>query len=74
MSVIEDDEDELNDYLEKQKEEEMEHPVLTAQTKIPHVNEMIMNGYTDAQILQLHPEITQADIDSAKQQLLNSNN
>ena len=74
MSVVEDDEDELNDYLEEQEEEEMEHPVTTAQTRIPHINEMIMGGYTDTQILQLHPEITQADIDSAKQQLLNSNN
>jgi hypothetical protein len=32
---------------------------------------MIMEGYTDAQMLERHPEITQADIDSAKQQLLN---
>jgi hypothetical protein len=31
---------------------------------------MIMQSYTDEQILAIHPEITQADIDSAKQQLL----
>jgi predicted outer membrane protein len=35
---------------------------------------MIMDGYTDQQILQIHSEISQADIDAAKQQLLNSNN
>jgi uncharacterized protein (DUF433 family) len=33
---------------------------------------MIMEGYTDPQILAMHPEITQADIDAAKQQLLNT--
>jgi hypothetical protein len=32
-----------------------------------------MEGYTDAQMLERHPEITQADIDSAKQALLEQN-
>jgi hypothetical protein len=56
------------------EEEEMEHPTTTAADRTPHIQEMIMGGYTDAQILQLHSEISQADIDAAKQQLLNSNN
>jgi len=29
-----------------------------------------MEGYTDQQILALHPEINQGDIDTAKQDLL----
>ena len=29
-----------------------------------------MEGYTDAQILQLHPELTQQDIQDTKQALL----
>jgi hypothetical protein len=32
---------------------------------------MIMQSYTDEQILAIHPEITQADIDDAKAQLIN---
>jgi hypothetical protein len=56
------------------EEEEMEHPTTTAADRTPHIQEMIMGGYTDAQILQLHSEISQADIDAAKQQLLNLNN
>lgn len=35
-----------------------------------HIQEMVMQGYTDAQILSMHPEIAQSDIESAKQQLL----
>jgi hypothetical protein len=59
---------------EDYEDEQMEHPTTTTATKTPHIQEMIMGGYTDTQILQLHPEITQTDIDSAKQELLNSNN
>jgi len=33
-----------------------------------------MEGYTDQQMLQIHPEISQADITQAKEELLNSNN
>ena len=61
------EEDEMKEF----EEDEMEHPTQTEETKIPHIQEMVMEGYTDQQILDLHPEITQADIDSAKQNLLN---
>lgn len=36
-----------------------------------HIQEMIMSGYTDADILQIHSELTQEAIDSAKRALLN---
>ena len=62
-----------NDHYEELMEEEMEHPTQTEETKTPHIQEMIMEGYSDQQILDLHPEITQQDIDSAKQDLLNQN-
>ena len=39
-----------------------------------HIQEMIMNGLTDASILEQHPEISQRDIDSAKAALLESDN
>ena len=47
------------------------HPTTTPANRTQHIQEMIMEGYTDAQMLQIHPEISQADIDIAKQQLLN---
>jgi hypothetical protein len=49
----------------------MSHPTTTPVNRTTHIQEMIMQGYTDQQMLDLHPEISQADIDSAKQQLLN---
>jgi len=52
------------------KDFEQPHPVTTPATRQAHIQEMIMEGYTDAQMLERHPEITQADIDSAKQALL----
>ena len=55
-------------------DEEMEHPVTTPANRAAHIQEMIMQGYTDAEMLQLHPEIAQQDITDAKQQLLDSNN
>lgn len=53
-----------------------EEPMLHAMTmpgedRIEHIQEMVMSGLTDQQILDLHPEINQSDIDQAKQQLLN---
>ena len=47
-----------------------QHPTTTPADRQMHIQEMIMQGYTDEQILAIHAEITQADIDSAKQQLL----
>ena len=52
----------------------MEHPTTTNTNRSSHIQEMIMGGYTDQQILELHPEISQTDLDNAKQELLNSNN
>lgn len=62
--------DDLEDQQEQQKEE-MEHPVTIPTNRSAHIQEMIMEGYTDQQMLNLHSEITQADINTAKQQLLN---
>lgn len=51
--------------------EEMEHPqTIQGANRTAHIQEMIMEGYTDEQILGLHPEINQTDIDTAKQNLL----
>ena len=50
--------------------EPMEHPVTTAQNRTQHIQEMIMEGYTDQQILDKHSEISQADITTAKEALL----
>jgi hypothetical protein len=36
-----------------------------------HIQDMIMEGFTDQQILDMHPEITQDDINTAKRELLN---
>tara|TARA_E500000305_G_scaffold103129_1_gene98397 strand:+ start:855 stop:2384 length:1530 start_codon:yes stop_codon:yes gene_type:complete len=58
------------EFIEDIGEEEMTHPTLDATSKGPHIKEMIMQGYTDAQILQLHPELTQQDIQDTKQELL----
>lgn len=51
--------------------EEMTHPTtIPGPERTQHIQEMIMQGFTDQQILDMHPEIAQADIDTAKQQLL----
>jgi hypothetical protein len=57
-----------------QNKAKMTHPVTTEITRTKHIQEMIMQGYTDQQMLDLHPEITQADITAAKQELLNLGN
>ena len=52
--------------------EEMEHPTtIEGEDRSAHIQEMIMQGYEDAEMLNLHPEINQADIDAAKAELLN---
>jgi hypothetical protein len=48
----------------------MEHPTLEAAQKTPHIQQMIMEGYTDQGILDLHPEVTAQDIQTAKTQLI----
>jgi len=55
-----------------QNKTKMSHPVTTPATRTKHIQEMIMQGYTDQQMLDLHPEIDQADITAAKQALLNT--
>jgi hypothetical protein len=42
-----------------------EHPVTTAETRQAHIQTMLMEGYTNDQILALHPEITLDDIIAA---------
>lgn len=51
--------------------DDAEHPTTTPADRSAHIQEMIMEGYTDEQILAIHPEITAADITAAKEQLLN---
>jgi len=69
-ALVEDPE-ELIELIENIKGDVLEHPVTTEVNRSNHIQEMIMEGLTDQQILDLHPEISQADIDAAKQQLLN---
>jgi hypothetical protein len=67
------DKDEIEEYTNGE-DVELEHPTTTAETKTPHIQQMIMDGLTDEQMLELHPELTQSDIDTAKQQLLEGDN
>ena len=55
-------------------EDIMEHPTLTPDIQVPHIQAMVMEGYTDQQILDLHPEVAQTDIQSAKQLLVEQAN
>ena len=73
-SAIVDDTEALQTITDSINNETLEHPVTTAENRSSHIQEMIMQGLTDQQILDLHSEISQADIDTAKQELLNSNN
>lgn len=47
-----------------------EHPVTTPDTRPKHIQDMIMEGYTDKEILEIHNEISQTDINNAKRALL----
>ena len=62
------------DTLEKIIDDQIQHDTTTTENRPQHIQEMIMEGLTDQQMLDLHPEITQADIDDAKRLLLDSNN
>ena len=66
----------IKELLANDEEElyEMMHPVTSPAQRSKHIQEMIMEGYTDQQMLQIHPEISQDDITTAKQELLNLNN
>jgi hypothetical protein len=48
-----------------------EHATTTPEDRSAHIQQMIMDGYTDQQILDIHPEISQSDITAAKELLLN---
>ena len=49
---------------------EESHPETTEDTREDHIESMIMEGYTDQQILDIHSEISELDIESAKRSLL----
>jgi hypothetical protein len=68
--------DKIKEIIAKDEDElfEMMHPVITAQNGSHHIQQMITDGYTDQQILQIHSEISQADITAVKQQLLDLDN
>ena len=59
---------ELLDLEELELEEE--HATTTPEDRSSHIQQMIMDGYTDEEILQIHPEITEQDILNAKRALL----
>lgn len=52
-------------------EVEEQHATTTPENRQAHIQQMIMEGYTDEEILAIHSEINQADIISAKEALLN---
>jgi hypothetical protein len=51
--------------VETQEEEQLEHPVTTDENREEHLQAMLMEGYTNEQMLALHPEITEDDIIAA---------
>jgi len=62
------------DVLEKIIDNQLEHATTTPETRSTHIQDMIMEGLTDEEMLARHPEITQADITEAKRLLLELNN
>ena len=70
-ALVEDPE-ELQSVLDNiQGDAELDHPATTLENRSEHIQAMIMEGLTDQEILNIHSEISQADINTAKQQLLN---
>jgi hypothetical protein len=72
MLDIESIEAENPEYVDSSTDEE-QHPVTTAENRSAHIQTMIMEGYEDEEILDIHPEISAEDILAAKQELLNLN-
>jgi hypothetical protein len=63
--------DKIADIMGVELDEEITHDTtVPGEDRTLHIQAMIMEGFSDAEMLRLHPEITQADIDSARQQLL----
>ena len=60
----------IAEWMDVDYDEELTHETTTPENRTAHIQEMIMEGFTDAQILNMHSEIQQADIDVAKQALL----
>ena len=50
----------------KELDSEQQHPLTTPMSRPDHIRQMISEGLTDAQILDLHPEITQEDINTVR--------
>ena len=63
-------EEELAEIFAEASEEEMQHPTTSPATQDQHIQEMVMEGYTDEQMLELHPELSQEDLQTAKQKLI----
>ena len=60
---------EIHNSMESVPEEqptEMEHPVTDPQNRREHILEMIAQGLSDSEMLDLHPEIGQEDINRAR--------
>jgi hypothetical protein len=72
-----DDADQLEiifNEIQNKPQDTLIHSTTTPETRSAHIQEMIMEGLEDSQILELHPEITQNDINAARQQLLRPQN
>ena len=60
--------------VELEVAESEEHPTTLPENRQAHIQGMIMEGYEDSEILEIHPEITREDIIAAKTALLNQSN
>ena len=68
------DEETLNTVVESiEPAETMVHDTTTPENRTEHIQQMIMQGLTDQNMLDLHPEMSQEDIDEAKRLLLEQN-
>lgn len=64
----------LEETADSEETESEVHETTTPENRQQHIQDMIMEGYEDDEILDIHPEITAADILAAKRALLNINN
>ena len=62
------------DETEEAEDEAIAHATTTVENRESHIQQMIMDGYEDAEILAQHPEISAEDILAAKQALLDLQN
>lgn len=49
-----------------QEDQDQQHPMTTLETQAEHIMNMIAEGYSDEEMLELHPELEQADIDQQR--------